>query len=110
METMRNIILYKTLLLIGITAIFMIPPVDGQVHPKITDEEVHRIHEKALTIDTHCDTPMDIIENGTDIGKRNTSGQVDLPRMKEADWMPSFLQLIPGKRTARRKITVKLIK
>ncbi len=48
-----------------------------------TEDEVRRVHELALTIDTHCDTPMDMLERNFDIGKRNSTGEVDLPRMKE---------------------------
>lgn len=48
------------------------------------------IHEKVLTIDTHCDTPLLMIreDNPWDMGvfhesKNNRRGKVDLPRMKE---------------------------
>lgn len=42
-------------------------------------------HEKILTVDTHCDTPMALIEEGFDIGKKNRPplSRVDFPRMKE---------------------------
>jgi len=46
-----------------------------------------RIHEKALTIDTHTDTPMRIARGNYDVGIRNdfktTGACVDFPRMKE---------------------------
>jgi membrane dipeptidase len=60
--------------------------------------EVHRIHEKALTVDTHCDTPMNILENGFDIGKRNSSGKVDLPRMKEGGLDAMFFAAFTGQK------------
>lgn len=42
-----------------------------------------RLHASILTIDSHCDTPIDMVETGFDPGIRNTSGSVDFPRMKE---------------------------
>ena len=46
-----------------------------------------KIHDEALTIDTHTDTPIAIAHSGYDIGERHESGsgggKIDLPRMKE---------------------------
>jgi membrane dipeptidase len=46
------------------------------------------IHEKALTVDTHADTPSRLLREGWSIGERHdpeerASGCIDLPRMKE---------------------------
>lgn len=46
------------------------------------------IHEKVLTVDTHCDTPSLMLRGDWDIGVRHEpgtmrSGKIDLPRMKE---------------------------
>jgi membrane dipeptidase len=70
----------------------------GQPHINPSPEKVHRIHEKALTVDTHCDTPMSIVENGFDIGKRNSSGRVDLPRMKEGGLDVLFFAAFTGQK------------
>ena len=46
-----------------------------------------RIHQSVLTIDTHCDTPLNLTRDGFDAGKRNdmaaTGTKSDFPRMKE---------------------------
>jgi membrane dipeptidase len=42
-----------------------------------------KIHQKILTVDTHCDTPMDMVQSGYDLGLRHSEGCVDFPRMKE---------------------------
>ena len=47
-----------------------------------------RIHQDALTIDTHCDTPMRMDNEPFDLGERHepgeeNSGKVDFPRMRE---------------------------
>lgn len=49
------------------------------------DKKVKEIHEQAITVDTHCDTPMALLDEGFDVGKKNTQPQsrVDFPRMKE---------------------------
>lgn len=54
---------------------------------KNNDEQLlklaERIHNKVLTVDTHCDTPMDMAESDFDLGQRHTDGCVDFPRMAE---------------------------
>ena len=54
------------------------------------DETIARaleIHERALTVDTHADTPLRMIEPGFDLAERHnpldTGSKVDYPRMKE---------------------------
>jgi membrane dipeptidase len=46
-------------------------------------KQAEKIHQKTLTVDTHCDTPMDIVRSNFDLGKRHIEGCVDFPRMKE---------------------------
>ena len=45
------------------------------------------IHERVITLDTHADTPIRMIEPGFDLSKRydpnETGSKVDYPRMKE---------------------------
>ena len=47
------------------------------------------IHKRVLTVDTHADTPLRMIEPGFDMGERHdpneTGSKVDYPRMKEGD-------------------------
>lgn len=47
------------------------------------------IHKKVLTVDTHADTPLRMIEPGFDMAERHdpneTGSKVDYPRMKEGD-------------------------
>ena len=40
-----------------------------------------KIHDRTLTVDTHCDTPMDMVRSGFDLGELHTDGCVDFPRM-----------------------------
>lgn len=65
---------------------------------KITGEEVRRVHDKALTIDTHCDTPMNMVRGTLDIGKRQNTGKVDLVRMKEGGLDAMFFAAYVGQK------------
>ncbi len=92
----------RALLLVCLLILLPAWPSVGGVHKKPTPAEVEAVHEKALTIDTHCDTPMNMVEKGTDIGKRNATGKVDLPRMKAGGLDAMFFAVFTGqkKRTA----------
>lgn len=61
---------------------------------RTTDPELWKkalaIHESAIVIDTHCDTPMAMIERDIDIGKKQATTDVDLVRMKQGGVDSSF--------------------
>lgn len=67
-----------------ILSIFSLPYLWGgeTIDPKLW-EKAKKIHEEAIVIDTHCDTPMLMLDRNLDIGKRSDKNQVDLVRMKE---------------------------
>ncbi len=62
--------------------------------------EAGKIHEKILTVDTHCDTPMDMVRSGFDLGIRHDDGCVDFPRMNEGGLSAEFFAVFTnqGKR------------
>ena len=57
----------------------------NMIFGEVPEKRVKKIHERVLTVDTHCDTPMNMLEDSFDIGIRNNPPQsrVDFPRMKE---------------------------
>ena len=59
-----------------------------------------RIHKSVLTIDTHSDTPLNLLKDGFDVGKRQdqaVSGtKVDFPRMKEGGLDAQFFAVFVG--------------
>jgi membrane dipeptidase len=60
-----------------------------------------RIHQRVLTVDTHCDTPLKLIEKDWDIGKYHQPGQPgsgcqDLPRMKAGGLDAAFFAVFVG--------------
>jgi membrane dipeptidase len=49
-----------------------------------------KIHASILTVDTHCDTPMEFSDPAFDLGKRHDEGCVDFPRMIEGGLHAEF--------------------
>jgi membrane dipeptidase len=71
----------------GLTALVLIFSVincnaQGKIDKELWKKALE-IHGKAIVIDTHADTPMGMLREGFDIGKRSDKGHIDLIRMKE---------------------------
>jgi len=60
-------------------------PVSFLSEKKVSEKRVAEVHQKALTVDTHVDTPMALLRKGFDVGRRNSvpESRVDFIRMKE---------------------------
>ncbi len=52
-----------------------------------------RVHTRAIVVDTHDDTTQNLFEKDFDIGKRNTRGHVDIPRMREGGMDALFFSI-----------------
>lgn len=55
-----------------------------------------KIHASILTVDTHCDTPMDFSNPEFDLGTRHDEGCVDFPRMIEGGLHAEFFAVFTG--------------
>jgi len=55
-----------------------------------------KIHKSVLTVDTHCDTPMDFEDPEFDMGVRHETGCVDFPRMIEGGLDAEFFAVFTG--------------
>ncbi|HUX59212.1 MAG TPA: membrane dipeptidase [Bacteroidales bacterium] len=55
-----------------------------------------KIHSSILTIDSHCDTPMDFSDPTFDMGVRHDEGCVDFPRMVEGGLHAEFFAIFTG--------------
>lgn len=87
-------ILFFTVLLIS-----CIPPQENTVNNKLlTRADI--IHNNVLTLDTHTDTPMRLLDSGFDINKKNdpvkTHSKLDFPRMKEGGLDAAFFAVFLG--------------
>ena len=56
----------------------------------------NRIHASVLSVDTHCDTPMEFIRSDFDLGASHNDGSVDFPRMKEGGLDAEFFAVFIG--------------
>jgi membrane dipeptidase len=55
-----------------------------------------KIHASILTVDTHCDTPMEFSGSDFDLGVRHDDGCVDFPRMVEGGLDAEFFAVFIG--------------
>jgi len=64
------------------------------------EEKMLALHKKILTVDTHCDTPLNLGDTKYDIGKRNnfdsTHTRVDFVRMQEGGMDAMFFAIFIG--------------
>jgi len=64
------------------------------------DQKANSIHSKVFTLDSHCDTPLNLMDKNFDIGKendpRNNGGKVDFIRMKKGELDASFFAVFLG--------------
>ncbi len=75
-------------------------------------KEANRIHQKALTVDSHTDTPMWFDDEGFDFGKNNKAlnrSKIDIPRMEEGGQDVVFLASFigQGKRDEQGNLSAK---
>ena len=71
------------------------------------DKKIKRIHSNAITVDTHVDTPMALLNDNFDIGKRNEApaSRVDFPRMKEGGLDAIFFAAFTGQHERTKENT-----
>ncbi len=67
----------------------------------VAETEMMDTHNKVLTVDTHCDTPMLMVDRGYDMGELHSSedmrrGKIDLPRMKKGGLDAEFFAAYVG--------------
>jgi membrane dipeptidase len=65
------------------------------------EERAQAIHDRILSVDTHCDTTMRLLRTDWKIGERHepeaqSSGKIDLPRMKEGRLDAEFFAAFVG--------------
>src|SRR5438067_426199 len=61
----------------------------GRQKRAVTDDEVMRVHQSAILIDTHNDVTSATVA-GLDIGKPNTTHMTAIPRMKKGGMGAQF--------------------
>ncbi|MBN2633812.1 MAG: membrane dipeptidase [Bacteroidales bacterium] len=59
-------------------------------------QRADKLHREILTVDTHCDTPMRLMQSDFDLGVRHDDGCVDFPRMNEGGLDAEFFAVFLG--------------
>jgi membrane dipeptidase len=59
-------------------------------------KQADKIHASILTVDTHCDTPMEFSDTTFNLGVRHDDGCVDFPRMIEGGLHAEFFAVFIG--------------
>src|SRR5262245_24700645 len=54
-------------------------------------ERAMRLHKSAIVVDTHEDVPEELETRWKDLGVRNTTGHIDIPRWREGGVTAPFL-------------------
>jgi membrane dipeptidase len=86
--TKRSRFVSLTFLVIGVAALAACVSTPVKMDDASLEAKARAIHARILSVDTHCDTPMNMLRGNWDIGERHEpgkagSGLIDLPRMKE---------------------------
>ncbi|HEV8337584.1 MAG TPA: dipeptidase [Candidatus Polarisedimenticolia bacterium] len=73
-------------------------PARASDQPEEVTERARQVHDRAIVIDTHDDTPQRMVfEKGFDIGRRNENGAIDIPRMRAGGLDALFFSIwVPG--------------
>lgn len=58
--------------------------------------QADKIHSSILTVDTHCDTPMEFSDPSFDLGVKHEDNCVDFPRMIEGGLHAEFFAVFTG--------------
>ena len=70
-------------------------------HPaSYSDEEITSIHQSLYTVDSHTDTPLQLMQFRTDLSRRHKAGpglgKIDIPRMDEGGLDGAFFAVFVG--------------
>jgi len=75
---------------------------DRQIDPVLWQKAL-KIHERALVVDTHVDTPMYILGEKTDLGRPGNPNDVDFVRMKEGGLDAVFFAVFVSNRLDKKQ-------
>jgi membrane dipeptidase len=97
---MKRIISTASVFVLALSVLWLACCAPG-LDPEALKAEALAIHDRVLTVDTHCDTPMRLVRGEWNIGERHEpsdrgSGKVDLPRMAEGGLDAEFFAVFIG--------------
>ncbi len=75
--------------LFGAVALLVSAPADSG----LISDQARRLHFSSIVVDTHDDTTQRFFSSDFDLGKRNPTGHVDIPRMREGGLSAIFFSI-----------------
>ena len=94
-------------ILIGVAALCVVAGALVTATPRVDDiaARARKLHFASIVVDTHDDTTQRFLDGDFDLGARNASGSIDIPRMKEGGLGAIFFSIwIPSKITGPEAI------
>ncbi|HYW95477.1 MAG TPA: dipeptidase [Bacteroidales bacterium] len=86
-----------------IPAILLLGACHLQNNKNLSPEQVSRFHTKIITIDSHTDTPLELLNTGFNFGERHdpvtTGSKIDLPRLDQGGLDGVFFGVFVGQGT-----------
>jgi membrane dipeptidase len=78
---------------------------DPQVSADDIQAHARNLHFSSIVVDTHADTTQRFLDGDFDLGPRNKTGSIDIPRMKEGGLGAIFFSIwIPSKITGQAAV------
>jgi membrane dipeptidase len=104
--------MFRAILLFAVFLSFLASPKGPLVMADDLAERARSLHFSSVVVDTHADTTQRFLDPGFDLGPRNASGSVDIPRLKEGGvgaiffsiWIPSKVTGPPSVQRAHTQI------
>src|SRR5271170_3531467 len=87
MSRVRILGLCAVCCLIAATVFTRVAPADD------ISDRAHKLHFSSIVLDTHDDTTQNFFDKDFDLGKRNATGHVDIPRMREGGMNAIFFSI-----------------
>src|ERR1700675_60104 len=56
-------------------------------------DQAKKLHFSSIVLDTHDDTTQNLFDKDFDLGKRNATGHIDIPRMREGGMSAIFFSI-----------------
>ena len=86
---------------LAVISIFAVAACTVAKTPLTIEQKARALHERMLTVDTHCDTAFSLLRTDWKIGDRHepglrASGKIDLPRMREGGLDAEFFAAFVG--------------
>ena len=93
--------IYQSVVLCMFVSLLLLASCQAKLSEEPLEVKARRIHDQALTVDTHCDTPSRLTGGNWDISVRHdpsdrAGGRVDLPRMAEGGLDAEFFAVFTG--------------